>query len=475
MSLLYRKFLGLSSLCLCVSVVSAAEPWSTYRGNPERTGCTDGKGGPEKPKVLWVYKGNDQYVAAPLPLGARLYVPALGGLNVPTFRALDVDPDARERVAWSKTLPSLQLPSVSSPAVAGDKLIFGEGMHQNDAGVLACVRLEKGQPLWKMPLSGALIHVEGTPTVVDGKVYVGAGNGGVLCVDLNRVTLDGKEMDLPAIQKVLDAKWADLQKKYEEEKKVKPEFAVPPSEDMLPKPAPVLLWQQGKDRWHVDAPVAVADGLVLVSSSYLDKEKFGDRALIALDAKTGQEKWRAGLKLNPWGGASVSGKTAVITGSSVGYYMAEIKGAKGDIAALDLADGKEKWRKDVPGGVVGSAALTADTAVVTATDGKVRAFALADGDRRWIYDCKYPLFAPAAVSGGVAYVADLRGVVHAIDLQTGKGKWTLDLGNDPAVKSPGAVYGGPVVAGGRVYVATCNLEGAFARQPTVVVCIGEGK
>ena len=35
------------------------------------------------------------------------------------------------------------------------------------------------------------------------------------------------------------------------------------------------------------------------------------------------------------------------------------------------------------------------------------------------------------------------------------------------------IYGGPVVQAGRIYVATCNLEGPFARKPTVVVCIGE--
>jgi hypothetical protein len=51
-------------------------------------------------------------------------------------------------------------------------------------------------------------------------------------------------------------------------------------------------------------------------------------------------------------------------------------------------------------------------------------------------------------------------------------KWKLDLAADP-VKAPGMVYGGPVVHGGRLFVATCNLEGPFARQPTAVVCIGE--
>ena len=100
----------------------------------------------------------------------------------------------------------------------------------------------------------------------------------------------------------------------------------------------------------------------------------------------------------------------------------------------------------------------------------MRAFELADGNRRWIYDAKSPLFAPAAVVKGAAYAADLKGVLHAVDVKTGAARWTFDLGTD--LKAPGMVYGGPVVQGGRVYVTTCNLEGQFARQETVVVAIG---
>jgi hypothetical protein len=61
-----------------------------------------------------------------------------------------------------------------------------------------------------------------------------------------------------------------------------------PTEDQLPKPAPVKLWQQGDKKWHVDAPVAVAGDRVLVASSFLDREKEGDRALFCLDAGTGK-------------------------------------------------------------------------------------------------------------------------------------------------------------------------------------------
>jgi len=108
----------------------------------------------------------------------------------------------------------------------------------------------------------------------------------------------------------------------------------------------------------------------------------------------------------------------------------------------------------------------------------VRAYKVADGERAWLYDAKMPIFAPPAIAGGIVYAADLLGVVHAIDLKTakdreaGRMKWRLDLGKDPAVASPGMVYGGVTVHGGKLVVATCNLEGPYAGKETVVACIG---
>ncbi len=345
-------------------------------------------------------------------------------------------------------------------------------MHQTDGAILHCLRLDKGRMLWQFPLPGNLVHLEGSPTIADGRVYLGGGAAGVVCVDMNRVSLDGKEMDLPAIQKLLDKKWSQLQAKYEEEKKKNADFAVPPSEDDLPKPLPVLIWQRGKDKWHVDAPVAVAGERVLVASAFLDKEKVGDRALFCLNSKTGDLVWRTSLSINPWGGPSVFGDLVVVSGSTIGYDPKQLKKARGTIAAYNLADGKEKWKKDVNAGIVSCVALTKELAIATATDGKVRAFDLQTGERRWIYDGKTPFFAPVAVSAGVAYAGDLRGVVHAINLTDGTPKWKLDLAAEP-IKAPGMIYGGPILHGGRLFVATCNLEGTNARQPTVVVCIGD--
>jgi outer membrane protein assembly factor BamB len=468
---------SLLTLALLAGPAAAADPgpWATYRGNPQRTGNTDGKAGPDKPTVLWTVRSQDHFVAAPVPVGDRVLLSGLGGFNRPTISLFPLAPaGAKVEPVWSKSAPYLTLASVSSAAVVADKglLVFGDGMHQDSGGLLHCVTADGGRPVWQLPLPGDLVHLEGGPSIADGRVYIGGGAAGVICVELEKATLDGKDVDPPAIAKLQDAKWKELQARFEEQKKKDPDFAVPPNETQLLKPAPKKVWQVGEKRWHVDAAVNVAGGKVLVPTSFLDKEKVGERALYCLAADTGAEVWKAPLALNPWGGASVSGGTVVVPGSSVGYYFNDIKGAKGDLTALDLTTGQVKWKKDVPGGVVGCAALADDLAVCTATDGKVRAYKLADGDRAWLYDAKAPIFAPPAAAGGVVYVADLLGIVHALDLKTGAPKWTFPLPKDPLVMAPGMVYGGVTVHGGKLVVATCNLEGPFARRDTAVVCLG---
>ena len=49
-------------------------------------------------------------------------------------------------------------------------------------------------------------------------------------------------------------------------------------------------------------------------------------------------------------------------------------------------------------------------------------------------------------------------------------KWTFALAKE--VGAPGMVYGGVSVHGGKVCVATCNLEGPNARKDTVIAVIG---
>jgi outer membrane protein assembly factor BamB len=465
--------LSLTAIALFGPAARAQEPgpWATYRGNPQRTGNTDNTPGPAAPAVQWVLKSTDHFLAAPVPVKDSVYVSGLGAFNRPTITLFPLSAKTPPQPVWSKSAPYLKLASVSSPAVIGDLLVFGDGMHQDSGGILHCLSATTGKPLWQLVMPGTLIHLEGAPTVAGGKVYLGGGAAGAFCVELDRAGLDGKDYDLQTISKMQDEKWKQLVAKYEEDKKKDPDFAIPPDDSQLLKFAPKKLWQKGAEKWHVDAPVNLAGDKVLVPTAYLDKEKAGERALYALNAATGETVWKRDLAYNPWGGATIAGEVAIVPGSSIGYYYKDIKTAKGDVSAIDLKTGDVKWRKEIPtGGVVGCAAVSDGLVVCTATDGKVRAYKVADGERAWLYDCKAPVFAPPAVAGGVVYVGDLAGTVHAVDLKTGSAKWTFPLSKEIGTAS--MIYGGVTVQGGKLVVATCNLEGPNVGKETAVVCIG---
>lgn len=445
--------------------------WPTARGNAERAGA-DAKAGPKTGKVLWFAQAAEDYISSVSPGQKLVYVPALGAFNSGVISAMSTDPAAGKRVVWSKSQPFLKLPTVCAPAVVDGKVIFGDGMHQNSNPTLYCVDAASGASIWQLTIPGDLHHIEATPTVVDNKVYFGAGNGGVLCVDSSTITLDGKVLPAAEVSKILQQKWKELQDKYEADKKKDPDFAIPPDESSLPKPSPKLLWQQGGGgKLHVDSPVAVVGDKVIAASAHLDQENSGDRALHCLGAADGAMKWRTELKLNPWSGATVAGNFALVGCSNIRFDPAEVKNGKGEVLAVNIADGLVKWRKDVEGGVLSSIAVAGKLAVYTATDKKVYAVDVETGNPMWEYAAKAPFFAGASVAGDMVYVADLNGNVHCLSLADGKLIWKLDVGKE--TRAPGNIFGSPVVADGKVYVATCNIGAAGGAAKNVVVCIGE--
>ncbi len=395
---------------------------------------------------------------------------ALGALNTGTIYALSVGPRSEVHVVWKKGPPLLRHPVVCAPAVAEGKVVFGDGMHQTDGATLYCLEEKTGRALWELSVPGTLVHLEGSPTISDGRVFIGAGSAGVLCVTMERLELEGQPITLEGARQVLDARWKALVAQYEAEKKKDPDFAIPPTEDMLPRPSPKLLWQAGKDKLHVDSPVVVVEGRVLAGSAYLDAERTGDRALICLDAADGSTKWRVPLALNPWAGPTVIGRTAVVGCSSIRFEVKETASARGQVVAVELDSGRTKWVVDIPGGVIGPVAARGELAVFTATDGKVRALRLENGQEVWSYDAGAGMFAGPAIDAYRAYVGDLKGIVHAIGLNDGRRQWALDLADDAAAGTRGMIYGSPLLHGGRLYVATCNID--RATEKTAVVCIG---
>src|SRR6516165_347422 len=132
-----------SSVFICGFWLSAApalaqksEPWSTFRGNAQRTGSTDGLPGPQAAKVLWAYKSPDHHMSSPVPMGDRLLLSGLTGFNVGFVNCISTEIKPKKRELWTKTTPLLKLPTVSSPALLDGAIIFGDGMHQTNGAAL---------------------------------------------------------------------------------------------------------------------------------------------------------------------------------------------------------------------------------------------------------------------------------------------------------------------------------------------------
>jgi len=469
-------------MAVCASVmlapacrlIAARGDWPTHRGNTERTGNMDDQPGPRAPKVLWVYKSADHFVASPVPSAKLIYLGGLGAFNTGVFHAISAQQGASERVIWSKTAPYIKRPTVCAPAIAEGLAVFGDGMHQTDDAILYCVKADSGLPVWQYAVPGKLVHIEGSPTISKGRVYIGGGAAGVLCLDMKRLRLDGKDQDLPAVLTILTKRWAELTAAYERDKKKDPQFTVPPSADELPKASPKLLWQQGKGTWHVDAPLAVAGGgnFVVAASAYLDAEKVGKRGLLCLKAADGSVAWEAKLDLNPWAGATVTGNIVLVGCSSIRFDRKLIPKAAGEVIAFDLFGGTVLWRQKAGGGVLSAIAVKDGLAVYTSTDGKVTARKCDTGKLVWTYDAKRPFFAGPALAGDVVYAVDLQTVAHAINLADGKVLWNFDVASDLAVQTRTSVFGSPIVSGGNLYLATCNLDGK-TDQPSAVVCLSD--
>jgi outer membrane protein assembly factor BamB len=465
------------------SPLQGQAPWSTHRGNPQRTGADDVPG-PTKPNVLWVYPSKDHFIAPLVPGEKHLYASSLGSFNTAELHAFALDPDGDKQGQWSKGAPLLSRPIAGAPALLKGHpqmqvLVFGDGFHTDEGASLRCVRAADGLPLWQLTIPGELVHFEGTPTFTSGghsdahnRLYVGGGNAGVLCLAPGVVLFEGREYDLMHWQGVLAQRWKELLAKYEVDVKKDPMFTVRPDESMLPQPPPKRFWQQGDGKWHVDPPVAVVEDRVLAASAYLDDEKTGERALVCLKARDGEIVWKAPLKLNPWAGPTV-GPYVLVGCSSIRLDPKGVDQAMGEVVAVELDTGKVRWRRDVPGGVLSAIAVRAGLAIFTATDGKVRAWDAFTGAERWSYDATAPFFAGPAVARNTVYAADLKGIVHALNITDGKREWGLDLGADPATKAPGMVYGSPILHRGRLYLATCNLGDGAGRTANVVVCIGD--
>jgi outer membrane protein assembly factor BamB len=207
--------------------------------------------------------------------------------------------------------------------------------------------------------------------------------------------------------------------------------------------------------WIVESTPVVQDGKVYVGSD--------GGWIISLDASTGKELWRK----KPAGGWMHS-MPAISDGKLyIGYQG-------GLLVALDAATGKELWRYKsndasyIHGDATGSSPAAADGIVYMGfPDGNVAALDAEKGSLMWTYRTNGGIISSAAISGETVFIGSNDGHLYAFDRLTGQPLWQHEIGT--WVASSPAISGNTLVVGaldGNLYAFTPGGDAA-ERWPRV--------
>ncbi len=295
---------------------------------------------------------------------------------------------ATGKEVWRFTDDGGLKPVFATPTVASGHVYAGEGLHTDVERRLFRLDAATGKPSWPQPVA-TLSHTEGTPRVVNGKVYFSAGDDGLYCVE----AADGTK---------------------------------------------VWHFQGSEQKLHIDTPPAVANGRVFAGSGY---RTF---ALLAIDAEKGTELWRTPVKLRSFGPPLVLGDR-VVYGLGTGNLTEDLASESeegiptetqpaGAVVCVDASTGQEAWRYDTPKSVHTALAADARTVYAACRDGSVYALDRKTGKLRWRRSLGSALTAGPAVAsyaGGAltlaVYAVSQEGLVACLSPADGKVLWTRDL------------------------------------------------
>lgn len=244
----------------------------------------------------------------------------------------------------------------ASPTIAGSLVIFGGG----DGSVRAFDRAD-GTERWKFMTNG---RVRSSPAVADGSVFVASFDGYLYSLD---VATGAK-------------RWAFAT-----------EGATLQSADF------------GFDRRSIQSSPSVVRGIVYFGSR--------DGHLYAVDARTGQVRWRATHDDFSWGITSPAVRNdTVFEGSSDARFY----------RALRAADGSEIWRTPASGAVWSSPALTGSLLIAGDASGAIHALDSRSGREIWRYQTGGPVHSSPVIVDSLVIVGSGDGAVYAIRLTSGE-------------------------------------------------------
>jgi outer membrane protein assembly factor BamB len=199
----------------------------------------------------------------------------------------------------------------------------------------------------------------------------------------------------------------------------------------------------GSQRWSTALQISSASTFVVGNGlAYVGGNSAGDvSVLVALDAKTGQERWRVTIP-----GAAGVHNPAYADG--VVYFGTE----SGTLEAVTADTGQKIWTATYAGNPASAVVVggTAYFGIANSPTGPLVALDAKTGEQQWQIGGG---FQSPAVDAGIAYVSGIAGVVAALRTSDATEVWHVQL--------PGAVVP-PAVADGIVYVAAQNPNLVYA-------------
>jgi outer membrane protein assembly factor BamB len=156
-----------------------------------------------------------------------------------------------------------------------------------------------------------------------------------------------------------------------------------------------------------------------------------NEALSALDALTGEERWR-------FAAPGLFGTPVVREG------VVYVSGGSGTMLELDAASGGERWQASVPGGW-GAWAVDEETVYVASMHNEtLTALDRTTGLARWQTEIREPWTTPVIVGDEIYLVSD--DALRVYDAVTGAERWFFPI--------EGGRVSTPAVVGGIIYLST---------------------
>ena len=380
---------------------SASESISLHRGNAQRTGVFAGPAPAKPSEALWRINANVGYGAL-VAAGGRVYFRSATGV----LHAVDASSGATKwtygRESKERELP---LPRPGAPTVANGTVYFpnAEGLHALTA--------ETGQVRWSIAAPSIESH-----TLANGTVFVG-GRKALQAIN----AASGQERWRFGFEEVLEASWVTGGPVVAQGLV----FVGLTSGDGAALIA--IDAGTGQQRWvlrdHSNVStepegylkgIAVDDGIVYFGLAFGITDR-GSASFRAVDAATGREKWRRSALHS-----SLFACPEPVIAGAMAYFVAMEASAGTDgpasLYALDAKTGEERWRRQLD--------LKGDDRVLTEltfVDGTVymglgRALAAIDpktGQDKWRFQTDEHVYPGPTVSNGVIYFGG-RGVLRAI-------------------------------------------------------------